>query len=131
MGLEIDELIVVATATAKAHGFGASALRSVDTHVALIHTEVSEMFEAHRDGQLPEEFWYEHKGRTGPDRLSRSPKHGLDEEFPKPVGIPAELADIVIRACNMAGEHGIDLERAIHEKLKYNGNRPYMHGRHA
>lgn len=128
--ITINDLVYLSTAIAKAHGFGDKGPRDVAEHVALIVTEVGEMFEAHRDGQLPVEFWYEHKGRpAGPDRITPNHTHELDEEPPKPIGIPAELADIVIRACNMAGEYGIDLERAIREKTEYNRTRPHKHGR--
>lgn len=127
--MDMGDLISVATATAKAHGFGAKGPRPVPEHTSLIHSEVSELFEEWRDGMDPTVVLYEHPGRTGADKLTATPEHGLDEEAPKPVGIPIELADVVIRCANMAGELGIDLEAAISEKLLFNGARPYLHGR--
>jgi NTP pyrophosphatase (non-canonical NTP hydrolase) len=101
-------------------------LRPVDTHVALIHTEVSEIFEAHRDGQLPNCALYEHQSAHGP-YLNSSPEN---EEFQpgKPVGIDSEVADVIIRALDFCGEYGIDIERAIVEKMHYNKTRPLRHG---
>lgn len=47
----------------------------------------------------------------------------------KPEGVPAELADIVIRVFDMAKAYGIDLADAIEEKMAYNMTRPHKHGR--
>lgn len=81
--------------------------RSFGDACALIHTEVSEAFEAYREsGSLA--------GRTA--------------ENGKPEGVPSELADIVIRCLDTAEECGIDLEQAILEKLAYNEGRAHMHG---
>jgi hypothetical protein len=46
----------------------------------------------------------------------------------KPCGIPSEIADVIIRALHFSGKHGIDIERAIAEKMAYNETRPYKHG---
>lgn len=51
-----------------------------------------------------------------------------DDPTWKPVGIPSELADIVIRVFDAAGRYGIDLEKAINEKMAYNATRPQRHG---
>jgi NTP pyrophosphatase (non-canonical NTP hydrolase) len=74
--------------------------------VANLHGEVSELWEAYRNGKLDE---------------------------PCDKGIPLtnaeeELADIVIRAFDTAGQLGFDIERAILVKLEYNASRPYLHG---
>lgn len=46
----------------------------------------------------------------------------------KPEGAPSELADVIIRAFDLAGEAGIDLSRAIMEKLAFNATRELRHG---
>lgn len=46
----------------------------------------------------------------------------------KPEGVPSEIADIVIRCFDFAGEGGIDLAGMIQEKLLYNASRAHMHG---
>jgi len=51
-------------------------------------------------------------------------KDGLE----KPEGVPIELADAIIRICDMAGRWNINLEQAMRTKLEYNRLRPYKHG---
>lgn len=65
------------------------------TKVALIHSEVSEALEGYR-------------------------KDKADEHLPHRKSVEVELADAVIRICDMAGALGLDLGGAIAEKLAYN-----------
>lgn len=46
----------------------------------------------------------------------------------KPMGIASELADVLIRIFDMAGEHNIPLAEALRMKLAYNKTRAYRHG---
>lgn len=78
--------------------------------LALIHSEVTEALEVIRDGHPPAERRFE-------------------EDRGKPIGFDSELADIVIRVADLAGACGIDLEKAIKEKLAYNRGRKHMHGK--
>ncbi|SCW87819.1 hypothetical protein SAMN04487970_11032 [Paenibacillus tianmuensis] len=75
--------------------------------IALMHSELSEALEEHRDGRGFREIYYEGE---------------------KPCGIPVELADTVIRIFDTCGYLGIDLEAAIREKMTYNATRPQRHG---
>lgn len=118
--MNISYIVKRASQTAKSHGFVTETRRPIADHVALLHSEVTEIYEAHRDGHSPVEHLYE--GQTGVSQER-------NDQTPKPIGIPSELADVVIRAAQFAGEYGIDLERAIEEKLEYNEFRPFMHGR--
>lgn len=77
--------------------------------LALIHSEVSEALEETRNGRSLVKNW-----QTLPD---------------KPEGVPAELADIVIRVFDLAGWLQIDLEAAIVEKLDFNQTRSRKHGK--
>ena len=77
---------------------------------ALIHAEVSELFEECADAKKP----------------IQSPKNYYDKKG-KPEGIPAELADIVIKTCGLAVAWDVDLDAAVAEKLAYNETREYKH----
>lgn len=43
--------------------------------------------------------------------------------------VSEELADIVIRVCDLAGYLEIDLGRAVHKKMLHNATRPRLHGK--
>ena len=66
--------------------------------LCLIHSEVSEAMEGHRKGLKD-------------DKLKHRPM------------IEVELADALIRICDLAGALGLDLGGAIEEKLAYNATR--------
>ncbi len=53
----------------------------------------------------------------------------LDHEADgKPIGLPIEIADVVIRCLDLAGGLGIDLEEIIAEKVAFNRGRKHRHG---
>lgn len=73
----------------------------------LMVTELAESTEAHRLGNPPCE-------RPGMEHFTHA------EE---------ELADLVIRALQKAGEMGWNLEAAIEAKMAFNETRPHKHGK--
>lgn len=81
--------------------------RNFSDYVALFHSEISEAFEEYRNNKKCNEIYFEDK---------------------KPCGIPIELADLIIRICDFAEFAGIDLEKAIEIKTKYNRTRSFRHG---
>ena len=100
-----DEALRIATE----HGFTeATPLEDL----ALIVSEVAEAIEDIRAGRELNVIHYE----------ARSP-------MDKPCGVPSELADIIIRVAHFAGKHGIDIERAVQEKMRFNESRPFRHGK--
>jgi NTP pyrophosphatase (non-canonical NTP hydrolase) len=86
----------------------------------LVVSEVAEGYECWRGGEP-----LLHYGRPSP-----ASKYLLQPElgFKKPEGLLAELADVVIRAAQLAEAVGGDLEDAIQKKHEYNLTRPHMHG---
>jgi NTP pyrophosphatase (non-canonical NTP hydrolase) len=130
--LTITDLINKAHANAKEHGWH-EPQRSFGELIALCHSELSEALEEYRNGREPTDCYYVcNKCEKGPCALNS--EHGADEydctptPSEKPEGIPAELADVVIRIADMCGLYGIDLEEAIREKMEYNKSRPMRHG---
>jgi NTP pyrophosphatase (non-canonical NTP hydrolase) len=69
--------------------------RNVAEALCLIHSEVSEALEGVR-------------------------KNKLDEHLPHHFSITVELADAIIRICDLAGGLGLPLGQAVAEKLCYN-----------
>lgn len=90
-----------------AHGWF-EADRSVGDDVALLHTEVSEMFEAYRvTGLLP----------------------STDFDTGKPEDFGSEVADVFIRLLDTCQRRGVDLRAEYERKMAYNRTRPYKHGK--
>jgi NTP pyrophosphatase (non-canonical NTP hydrolase) len=79
-----------------------------------LHTEVSELWESYRNGEL----------FLPCDKADKMIQLGL-----KPLtNAEEELADIVIRAFDTAEALGIDIEAAVSAKHDYNMSRPLKHG---
>lgn len=70
----------------------------VPTKIALIHSEISEAMEGYR-------------------------KDKMDDHLPHRPSIEVELADAIIRICDLAGYLELDLGGALVEKVEYNQDR--------
>jgi NTP pyrophosphatase (non-canonical NTP hydrolase) len=86
----------------------------VSTHCANLHGEVSELWESFRKGRLNKPC----------DKAKAMKEHGL----PVLTCAAEELADVVIRAVDIASDLGIDIEEAVRVKCLYNETREYRHG---
>jgi hypothetical protein len=90
---------------AKEHGFYDDEVdTSFSTKLAMMHCELSEAFEAHREGNPP------------------------SEKIPGFSKIEEELADVVIRLLGDAAGRDLDVVGAIIAKGLYNVDRPRKHG---
>ena len=109
--------------------------RPVGDLIALLHSEVTEAFEAYRNGEP--DLWYEYPHGSGIDPeygKTRVAVHNLETDVThlgKPQGIASELADVLIRVLDMAEEKRIPLLQAIFDKHAYNQTRPWKHGNKA
>jgi NTP pyrophosphatase (non-canonical NTP hydrolase) len=96
--------------------------RNTGEMLCLIHSEVSEALEADRENR------YASNNVAKLDGLS-------DEEFKSTFDSSVkntfedELADILIRVMDLAGYKGIDLEKHINFKMRYNAMRESKHGK--
>lgn len=119
--MRISDLVSLAYSQAQKSGFHDNDEKvTFGDRIALIHSEASEALEEYRQTQSFAELWEDqHSGN-----ICTRPEAGR-----KPIGVPSELADIVIRVADLAGTHGIDLEKAILDKLEYNKSRPYKHNK--
>lgn len=122
------------------HGFTEA---TIGEDLMLIVTEVAEAMEDHRAGKKPDEVWYEEKEPAWTSdkrevavpvrRLAMAAPHIGDMSRPplplaKPCGVPSELADVLIRVFHFCGKHGIDIDKAVREKMAFNASRPMRHG---
>lgn len=86
----------------------------------LVNTELAEAAEEAREGRY--ETWF---AKPAPkNALQQIQQDGLR----KPEGFAIELADAQIRIMHIAGLLGLDLERAVQEKMAYNKTRSRRHG---
>lgn len=153
--LDLNEMASRSNATSHEKGWWESG-REFDGVIALIHSEASEALEEWRNNHGPSLRYYtvakyrpepgnledgvirdvaRHLDRRGDGGMVAMSE--LDEDvaealvhagFLKPEGIPAELADIIIRVGDAAEQYGIDLNQEVILKMAYNSTRPFKHG---
>ena len=121
--------------------------RETGTLLMLIVSEISEALEADRHEKYcdlmryyekcQDAFIFKHKQETDPMFYPHNPESILtDDEIEKQSfeyyvkdTVEDELADAVIRILDLCGAKGIDIEKHIELKMKYNETRERMHGK--
>ena len=89
--------------TSASKGFW-DAARNKGEMIALMHSELSEMLEGIR-------------------------KPAQDHHCPQYTSEEVELADLIIRALDYAGGFELDLAGALDAKMRFNKERPHLHGK--
>ena len=99
----------------------------ISQKIMLTVSELSEAMEAQRVNHRADRLAYE-KALIGIEEGNELTHKVLFEEYIKN-SIEDELADALIRICDLAGKMGVDLDWHVQRKMEYNGARPYMHGK--
>lgn len=100
--------------------------KNIGEMLALIHSEVSEALEADRYEQyasMNDVLWNHLFFEDTDEGFKFSFKEYCKDTFED------ELADVMIRVMDLAAFKGIDLEKHIAAKMRYNSLRPHKHGK--
>ena len=99
--------------------------RTFGDEVALLHSEISEMFEAWREvGMEPRNRPLKHDALCAFHTNSPCDKGCVA----KPEDVASEAADEFIRLLDFCRRYDIDLAYEYERKMRYNRTRPYLHG---
>ena len=133
-------------ANAKEKGF-CDSKKEVGTMLMLIVSELAEALEADRTGRFcdfseyekyrKDEFEFKYKQETDVKFMPRSPclissseeieKYAFEKYIKNT--FEDELADVIIRTLSICGYLGIDIERNVLAKMRYNKTREKMHSK--
>lgn len=100
--------------------------RDFGMEIALLHSEVSEMLEAYRDGGIGDQTRSPDTG-CEPCIVGGFGDHSQHRPI-KPEGVGSECADVLIRLLDTCKRYDIDLAHEFRRKLAYNATRGYKHG---
>lgn len=116
-------------ANAKEKGF-CDSKKEVGTMLMLIVSELAEALEADRTGDFCDFSKYEEckKEMDVGIRTSEEIEKYAFEKYIKNT-FEDELADVIIRTLSICGYLGIDIERNVLAKMKYNKTREKMHSK--
>jgi NTP pyrophosphatase (non-canonical NTP hydrolase) len=98
--------------------------RETGTLLMLCVSELAEAMEADRKGKFAKVKLYE-----AVDQIGRPSHDAFSFESTIKDTFEDELADTIIRILDLCGAKGIDIEKHIELKMKYNATRERMHGK--
>lgn len=104
-------------------GFYEDQHQNVGEKLMLTVSEISEALEAHRNGKRADLATFEVLSEDNEDCFESNFKTFIKDSFED------ELADAVIRLLDLAQWQGIDIQKHIELKHKYNTTRPYKHNK--
>lgn len=103
--IDIEELAQRCYDNSKEKGFWDNeGDRNIPTKLCLVHSELSEALEGHREGNPP------------------------SEKVPDITKVEEELADAIIRILDLSKFYDLRIGKAVVLKMAYNSGRPYRHG---
>jgi NTP pyrophosphatase (non-canonical NTP hydrolase) len=133
--MDINQLIKKSHGMAKSKGFWEVPDRNVPEMLVLVICEVSEAVEALRkkhyaDALVAEDLQADIRIAEVDEEFTYNPEDwkSLFEKHIKS-SFEDEIADVAIRLFDLCGGLGIDLEKHIELKMKYNSMRGYKHGK--
>ncbi len=115
--MTINEFARAAHNNAVAHGWWEEEKKGAEV-IALCHAELSEALEEMRDGKPL--IYVNHEGN-----VETNPIYFTKE---KPEGVAVEMCDCIIRILDYLAYKGVDVEKVLELKQRYNESRPYKHG---
>jgi len=123
--MTITEICAEAFKTAKEKGFHET--YNFGETIALIHSELSKALEADRNGNWSKDVAHPLDVWNGKEPFEYHIKANYENYVRG--SVEEELADAVIRICDLAGSKDIDLEWHIKAKMAYNKKRHRKHGK--
>ena len=132
----INESAQIVHRDMKAKGFWDNE-RNVGELLMLVTSELGEAMEAHRNGRFADVERFDAKLRTS-RIINRDPSYvgDITPERAYEVaycscmkGFEEEIADAVLRLLDLSAGLGIDLEKHINAKARYNKGREVLHGK--
>jgi NTP pyrophosphatase (non-canonical NTP hydrolase) len=104
--------------------------RTIGDLIALMHSELSEALEEHREGRGPADVYYtcqevDSDGRVVAKFVAESPAEIRPGTLVRPEGVAVQLGDCLIRILDFCGHFGIDLESLLEQKIAYNEKHRY------
>jgi NTP pyrophosphatase (non-canonical NTP hydrolase) len=126
----LNELRDKAFAYAERQGFHDKPI-NFGERLMLVVSELAEALEADREGKWSSKFVPDITRKNNVPLLDTNPESYSQHGYGIFIrgSVEEELADVIIRICDIAGIFGIDLDWHVKAKMAYNETRPYKHGK--